>query len=267
MHLTNQITSIAIGSFDGMHIAHQVLIGQVEAVVIIERNGGYLTPGHKRAFYTDRECYFYHFDKINFLTPETFVQRLKSDFPSLKKIVVGYDFHFGKSKAGNAQKLKELFDGEVCIIEEVSIQRIAIHSRKIKEYLKEGSVQMAALLLGRPYRIEGKVIRGQGLGKKALVPTLNLHVDHYQLPKEGVYATRTKIKQTWYKSVTFLGHRISVDGSYAIETHILNEDLEETEGVAAVEFLEFLRDNKKFESLEALKVQINQDILQAENIK
>ena len=68
--------------------------------------------------------------------------------------------------------------------------------------------------------------------------------------------------------VSFLGHRISVDGAYAIETHILNEDLEETEGVVVtVEFLEFLRENKKFENLEALKVQIGQDILQAGNIK
>ncbi|MCD6653590.1 MAG: bifunctional riboflavin kinase/FAD synthetase [Sulfurovum sp.] len=267
MHLTNQITSIAIGSFDGMHIAHQVLIGQVQAIVIIERNGGYLTPGYKRTLYTDRECHFYHFEKINALTPEAFVQRLKADFPSLKKIVVGYDFHFGKSKAGNAQRLKEMFDGEVCIIEEVSTQGIAVHSRNIKSYLKEGSVDMANLLLGRLYQIEGKIIQGQGLGRKALVPTLNLRIDHYQLPKEGVYATRTKIKQKWYQSVSFLGHRISTDGSYAVEIHILNEDFGAIEGTLLVEFLAFLRVNKKFENLDALKIQIDNDIKQAGNVE
>ncbi|MDQ1326073.1 MAG: riboflavin kinase / adenylyltransferase [Campylobacterota bacterium] len=266
MHLTNQITSIAIGSFDGMHIAHQVLIKQVQAIVIIERNGGYLTPGHKRTLYAGKECHFYHFEKISSLAPEAFVQRLKSDFPSLKKIVVGYDFHFGKSKAGNAQRLKELFDGEVYIVEEVSTQGVAVHSRSIKTYLKEGSMEMANLLLGRVYQIEGKIIHGQGLGKKALVPTLNLYIDHYQLPKEGVYATRTKIKQKWHQSVSFVGHRISIDGSYAVETHILNENLGEIEGTVLVEFLAFLRENKKFESLDALKTQIDKDIKQAGNV-
>ena len=81
MSYKNSITSIAIGSFDGIHLAHQQLIDKVDALVIIERNGGYLTPGYKRSLYTDKECYFYHFEKVRDLSPEAFVAKLNTDFP------------------------------------------------------------------------------------------------------------------------------------------------------------------------------------------
>ena len=256
----NNIKSIAIGSFDGIHIAHQTLIDKVDALVIIERDGGYLTPGHKRSFFTDKVCCFYHFDVIKALTPEAFVSKLQEDFPTLETIVVGYDFHFGKDKAGNALMLAELCDKEIIIVDEVSHDGIAIHSRTIKEYLKLGDIKMANALLGRTYHIEGEVVQGQGLGKKELVPTLNLAVKGYQLPLEGVYATRTKIGDEWYPSVSFLGHRVSTDGSFAVETHILDGDIGMIKGNLALAFIDFIRPNQKFESLEALKTQINTDI-------
>ncbi len=260
MQLKNTIKSIAIGSFDGIHIAHRTLIDQADAIVIIERNGGYLTPGYKRSFYTSKICCFYHFDKVKSLTPKVFVKKLKEDFPHLEKIIVGYDFAFGKEKAGNAEHLDELFDGEVCIIKEVSIEGIPVHSRTIKAYLREGKVEMANKLLGRRYTIDGNVIAGQGLGKKELVPTLNLHVDHYQLPLEGVYATRTKIGEEWLNSVSFLGHRVTTDGSYAVETHVIDKDIGEVNGTVMIEFVAFIRENQKFNGLDGLKKQIQDDI-------
>ena len=260
MQLKNTIQSIAIGSFDGIHIAHQTLIDQADAIVIIERNGGYLTPGYKRSFYTSKICCFYHFDKVKSLTPKVFVKKLKEDFPHLEKIIVGYDFAFGKEKAGNAEHLDELFDGEVCIIKEVSIEGIPVHSRTIKAYLREGKIEMANKLLGRRYTIDGEVIAGQGLGKQELVPTLNLHVDHYQLPLEGVYATRTKIGNEWLDSVSFLGHRVTTDGSYAVETHIIDKDIGEVNGEVMIEFVAFIRGNQKFDGLDGLKKQIQDDI-------
>jgi len=78
----NQIKSIAIGSFDGIHTGHRTLIDKADALVIIERNGGYLTPGYKRSLFTSKICCFYHFDKIKSLTPEEFIHRLEADFPS-----------------------------------------------------------------------------------------------------------------------------------------------------------------------------------------
>ena len=266
MAYKNQIKSIAIGSFDGIHIAHQKLIEQAEAIVIIERNGGYLTPGYKRSFYTSKVCCFYHFDKIKSLSPEAFVVKLKEDFPLLEKIIVGYDFAFGKAKMGDAAHLDALFDAEVCIVKEVSVEGVSVHSRTIKNYLLEGNIVMANTLLGRKYCIDGEVIKGQGLGKKELVPTLNLKVENYQLPLEGVYATRSKVEGTWLESISFLGHRVSTDGSFAIETYILDKDIGKVEGTVWLEFISFMRHNQKFDGLEALKVQIENDIEQAREI-
>ncbi len=260
MKISNTVKSIAIGSFDGMHVAHQKVIESVEAIVIIERNSGYLTPGYKRSLYTDKMCCFYFFDVIKTLSPEDFVAKLKYDFPELERIVVGYDFAFGKNKAGTAKTLKKFFDKEVVVVREISLDGISVHSRTIKAYLREGNIEMANRLLGRYYTIDGRVITGQGLGKQALVPTINLYVDHYQLPLEGVYATRSKINGRWYDSVSFLGHRVSTDGSYAVETHIIGEILEDVDEVVTLEFRAFLRKNKKFDTLEMLKVQIEADI-------
>jgi riboflavin kinase/FMN adenylyltransferase len=263
---TNSIKSIAIGSFDGIHIAHKALIDQVDALVIIERNGGYLTPGYKRANFTTKVCCFYHFDVIKGLTPEAFVEKLKQDFPALESIVVGYDFAFGKNKAGNAQILRDLCDKEVIVVEEVSIEGISVHSRTIKAYLAGGNIAMANTLLGRRYVIDGDIIKGQGIGKNELVATINLNVQGYQLPKEGVYATRTLVEGTWMNSVSFLGHRVSTDGNYAVETHILGEELGAITGTAQLEFVSFIRFNQKFESLEELKVQIKNDIFTAKKV-
>lgn len=263
MELTNQTKVITIGSFDGMHIAHQALIDQADTVVIIERNGGYLTPGYKRSFFTNKICCFYHFDVIKLLTPEAFVQKLKDDFPRLEKIIVGYDFTFGKVKAGDTNTLKALFDGEVCIVDEVIVEGISVHSRTIKGYLKEGNIEMANSLLGREYSVEGEVIKGQGLGKKELFPTLNLQIEGYELPLEGVYATRTLINGKWYSSVSFLGHRVTTDNTYAVETHILDEDLVEIKGKVCLGFVAFLRKNQKFDSLNTLRNQIEKDIMKA----
>ena len=266
MTLTNQIKSIAIGSFDGVHLGHQALVTQADAIVIIERNGGYLTPGYKRSCYTDKICCFYHFDKIKGLTPEAFVARMLADFPMLEKMIVGYDFHFGQGKRGNAALLKELFVGEVTIVDQVCFEGIPVHSRTIKEYLREGRVKMANALLGRRYEIEGEVIRGQGIGKTSFVPTLNLTVDHYQLPLEGVYATQTKLGDTWHDSVSFIGNRVSTDGNFAVETHVLDQKIDEVHSIVSLVFVDLIRVNKRFDSFEALKMQIEEDIQKAKEL-
>ena len=202
MKLLNQITSIAIGSFDGLHRGHQALISQVEAIVIIERNGGYLTPGHKRSFYTDRICCFYHFDKIKGLSPEGFVAKLLGDFPHLEKIVVGYDFHFGKNKGGNGELLKTLFKGEVKIVEQVTHESVPVHSRMIKQFLKEGDLKMANALLDREFEIEGEVINGQGLGSKKLAKKhlkeifrLNPNFSLENMRKQNPYRNPNQLEQ------------------------------------------------------------------------
>jgi len=262
----NTIKSITIGSFDGLHLAHQQLISQAEMIVAIERNSGYLTPGYKRSLYTDTPIIFYHFDKIRRLDPAAFVAKLQEDFPQLRQIIIGYDFHFGRDKRGNAALLQTLFEGEVKIVEEITLDGIPIHSKTIKALLREGNIHSANALLGRAYRIDGEIISGQGLGATNLVPTLNIQTHPYQLPLEGVYATRTQIRGAWLPSVSFVGHRVSTDGSFAVETHIIGEDVGTLDGTVWVEFVSFIRPNQKFDSLPALKQQIEKDIQTAQKV-
>jgi len=260
------IRSITIGSFDGLHLGHQALISQAEMIVAIERNSGYLTPGYKRSLYTDKPITLYHFEKIKSLTPEAFVTKLHHDFPQLEQIIVGYDFHFGRDKSGDAAYMQQIAKTEVVIVEEVALEGIPVHSRTIRALLGEGDICLANRLLGRAYRIDGQVIHGQGLGSKALVPTLNLHIDHYQLPLEGVYATRTEIDGVWLPSVSFIGHRVSTDGRFAIETHILDHHINTQQQRVWITFEGFIRENRRFDSLQALKVQIREDIHWAREI-
>ena len=266
MKLNNNIKSIAIGSFDGIHLGHQALIKLAEAVVIIERNRSVMTTGYRRVEYINRPCFFYHLDKIKSLSAKEFIQRISEDFPQLESIVVGYDFGFGYKKEGDTNLLKKLFYGEVIVVKEVKYKNISIHSRSIKEFIKNGEIRLANELLNRNYKITGEVIRGQGLGKKELVPTLNLNVLNHLLPKEGVYATKTLIDDTWLPSVSFFGHRVTTDGSFAVETHILDKDIGVVRGNIELKFLAFIRENQKFKGLDALKVAIKEDIEKAKEL-
>jgi len=259
----NIVTSIAIGGFDGMHIAHQELFKNLDdngAIVSIETGYANLTPKRYRQEYSIYPIYYYNLESIKHLEGNEFIKLLKEEFPNLKKIVVGFDFCFGKDRKYCIEKLKELFEGEVVVINEVKLENIAVHSRIIREYLKAGNIQIANKLLGKEYKIYGHQIKGQGLGTKSFVPTINLKVEEFLLPKEGVYITKTILDLKEYNSITFLGHRFTTDGSYAVETHILDENIEEKDYTTQIKFYKKIRDNQKFDSFEELKKQIFKDI-------
>ena len=264
--LNNSVSSIAIGSFDGIHTAHRELISLSDEIVVIERGYGRLTPGYKRCLYCDKPCAFYMFDKIKDLEAEDFVKILLSAYPKLKKIVVGYDFRFGKSRSGTPDTIRSIFNGEVVVIDEVTVNGISVHSRTIAQMLREGDIKNANLLLGREYSIQGVHISGQGLGSRELVPTINISVEDYILPKDGVYITRTKISDKTFKSVSFLGHRKSTDGSFAIETHLIDCKIDIADGEKIdIEFIDFIRENIHFDSLDGLRERIYKDISEAEH--
>ena len=264
----NSITSIAIGGFDGMHIAHQELFKNLDdngAIVSIESGYANLTPKKYRQEYSIYPIYYYNLTDIKHLEGCEFIKLLKEEFPKLKKIVVGFDFCFGKDRKYCIEKLKEFFDGSVIVIEEIKLDDIGVHSRIIREYIKSGDIKMANKLLGKEYKIYGKQIKGQGLGAKSFVPTINLKVDEFLLPNEGVYITKTTLDDKEFNSITFLGHRVTTDGSYAVETHILNQDIENKDYTIQVKFCDKLRENKKFNSFDELKGQILEDINLANN--
>ncbi len=261
------IDTLAIGCFDGIHMGHQQLIrrlGKHGALFVVDKDQANLTPGAKRALYAGHPCMFYHFVKLKDLSGEEFVALLMKEFPKLKKIVVGYDFRFGHNRACSAYDLKDFFAGEVDVVEAFKYHGIAVHSSMIRDYLQAGEIKKANHFLGREYSITGNVIKGQGLGKTKIVPTLNLHVTDYLLPKEGVYVTRSKIGHTLYDSVSFIGKRLSTDDAFSVETHILGNFIEEHTEKVELFFVDFLRDNRQFKTLEALKEQIEHDSILAQ---
>jgi len=271
---TEKIDSIAIGGFDGMHVAHQYLfdeLGENGAIMAIETGYADLTPGEHRQEHTHYPFIYYDLDDIKSLSGEEFVAKLKSDFPRLKKIVVGFDFHFGHKRSCTSSDLQELFlkenkDGEVKIIDEVKVEGEAVHSHKIRTLLEKGKLEQANLYLGYNYQLKGRVVPGQGVGKERLVPTLNIEVRGYRLPKEGVYATLTRLDDDHlYPSVSFIGQRTITDGSFAIETHILDNDITSSKK-ADISFLHFIRKNRPFDSFEVLKAQIDEDIQEAKKV-
>lgn len=263
----SKVDSIAIGGFDGMHIGHQQLfdhLGQRGTIVVIETGYANLTPGVEREHYSHYPIVYYSLDDIRHLEGEEFVAMLRERFPHLRKIVVGYDFHFGKNRRYSHASLGELFSGEVKVVDQVCIDNDSVHSHKIRTKIQIGDISGANRFLGHNYTIKGSVVKGQGIGKTDLVPTINLECSGFLLPYEGVYAAVTRIdgEEHFHPSVVFVGHRVTTDGSYAVESHILDETIESCER-ASISFVKFLRKNEKFDSLDSLKRAIEKDIAAA----
>lgn len=262
----DEITSVAIGGFDGMHIAHQKLfelLDEKKALIVIETPYANLTPGNARKSYFDGLLDFYELENIKHLSGKQFVEILKSKYPKLSKIVVGYDFGFGANKSNDANDLKNIFDADVLIVDEIFQDGISVHSRVIRNFIKDGLIKDANALLGRNYEICGTHVIGQGLGSSKFLPTVNIEVEHYLLPNEGVYATKTKINGVWMNSVTFVGHRVSTDNKFSIETHILDTKIETIQNDIKIRFFDKIRKNQKYDDFEKLKNQILDDVKQA----
>lgn len=157
--------------------------------------------------------------------------------------------------------MKNIFDGVVVVIPEIKLNNFPVHSRYIREFLLNGDIEKANSFLGKEYKIFGKHIVGQGLGKKEFVATINLNVNEFLLPQSGVYITKTIVNDIEYNSVSFLGHRGSTDGKFAVETHILNqENIEIKDENVQIKFIRRIRENRKFDNFLELKNQILKDI-------
>ena len=243
-----------IGGFDGMHLAHRELIKRSDNYLVIEKTST-LTPFFSRLEYSSKMLDLLKLDDIRHLSKDEFIEKLKNY--GIRKIVVGYDFRFGKNRSGGIDDLKKAFKVEV--IDEIKIQNIGVHSNIIRKFIKNNQIKKANQFLGHNYKIKGFQIKGQGLGSKELVPTINIQpLYNYTLPN-GVFLTKTNN----YPSLTFIGSR-STDGNFSIETHIISSEFQvPSSKLIKIEFLEFLRENRKFNNLKELKKQIEKDIKMA----
>lgn len=222
----DDVRAVAIGNFDGMHIGHQKLfehLGEHGAIIVILAGGGAkLTPFASRGAYTQKKLFYCELSKIKNLSGGEFIELLGQNFINLQKIVVGEDFRFGRDRAWDVEFLRCEFRGQTCVVGELKVGS-GVHSSRIKELLSRGRCEAAAELLGRDYELCGRIVRGQGRGAREFVATLNLEPGRFFIPKSGVYATVTSVRGARYKSVSFVGERLSTDGAFALETHILED--------------------------------------------
>jgi riboflavin kinase/FMN adenylyltransferase len=287
-------SAIALGNFDGIHSGHRrviepVLTAREQAVLRLYATVVSFSP-HPREFFSGQplallspleervglleqmgidQLVVLPFDEeLANLSPAEFVQKIIVEQLQAKHISVGQDFRFGHRRSGTADLLEELAGEQGIEVTQVSLQicdQQRISSSGIRQALGEGNVQQAAQFLGRSYRLIGKVVKGQQLGRTIGFPTANLQVPPNKLiPAQGVYGVRVSGKELNQGdpllAVMNIGNRPTVAGQeQTIEVHILDWEGDLYGQELTVELLEFIRSERKFGSLDALKAQIVED--------
>lgn len=209
-------------------------------------------------------------DEFSKISGEEFVKNILVDRIGVKKVVIGYDFSFGKNKSGNIELLQSmgiLYGFQVFVIEPQKDGDRIISSTRIRGLIKEGLIKEANEFLGRPYTIKGVVIRGRKIGKLIGFPTANLLVNNYLIPSRGVYAAYAFIEGIRFRAVVSIGPAPTfhiTDKSF--EVHLLDFDGDVYGKEIIVELRERLRGIQKFKDVEDLKLQINNDIERARRI-
>ncbi len=290
---------VSVGNFDGVHRAHRHVIDEIvrrakadeakSVVVTFEPHPvRILRPDHIFKLLTplpeklrlleatgiDAVLLLPFSRDLSLMTPHEFAHDILKKRLHAREIHEGYNFHFGHKAAGNIQVLRDLgreMGFEVHDYPEMRLRGESVSSSHIRKLLSEGRVSRARHLLARPFSILSTPGRGRGYGSKYTVPTINLARYEELVPKDGVYITRTRVgsgeSEECFDSVTNIGNRPTFGSdSFAIESHLLNFHPLELSGETEVElyFLDRLRDEIKFPSVEALKEQIGRDVAKAQ---
>ncbi len=285
-----QETSVTIGNFDGVHIAHQKLINDsinfakrsnlVSVVLTFKPHTAHLFDkfGSPHLIMTYEE----KIEEIARLGVDIIIeQRFDREFATMsvseflsgylgnigaRAIFVGYDFSFSRDKRANQDDLREYGRDKgvfISIMEPQLYNGNKISSTKIRNLLLEGNIELANKLLGRRYYITGNVVRGKMLGKSIGVGTANIPIIDRLIPREGVYLTVTEIDGNRFRSISNVG-KTSKEGEITVlETHILDFDENLYDKKIKVEFLMFLRPEIRFQSLNDLQQKIRDDIKKA----
>src|SRR5271163_799996 len=287
-------TFVSVGNFDGVHRAHRHVIDEIvrraklanaHSVIVTfephptrilrpEHNFKLLTPLPEKlrlleATGVDAVLLLPFSRDLSLMSPHEFAHDILKKSLHAHEVHEGYNFHFGHKAAGTIQVLRELgqeMGFKVHDYPEMRLRGEPVSSSHIRKLLSEGRVSRARHLLARPFSILSTAGRGRGYGSKYTVPTINLARYEELAPKDGVYVTRTRVAEECFDSVTNVGNRPTFGAdSFAVETHLLNfhpiELTPETE--VEIHFLQRLRDEIKFPSVEALREQIAKDVKKA----
>jgi riboflavin kinase / FMN adenylyltransferase len=287
-------TLVSVGNFDGVHRAHAHVLREIVARArqsgakavavtfephparILRPESGLklLTPTPEKLRLLedtgiDAVLLLPFGRDLSLMTPRQFAERILKKKLHAREVYEGYNFRFGHKAAGDMSLLSELgreMGFEVKVYPEMTLRGEHVSSSQIRKLLREGRVSRARHLLARPFCILSTPGRGRGYGSKYTVPTINLARYEELVPNDGVYITCTRVGAEQFDSVTNVGNRPTFGvESFAVETHLLNfHPLELTpETEVEIYFLNRLRDEIKFPSVEALREQIAKDVKKA----
>ncbi|WP_396138358.1 bifunctional riboflavin kinase/FAD synthetase, partial [Flavobacterium sp.] len=283
-------TIITLGTFDGVHLGHQAILkklvnatenGTYESLVltfyphprmVLNQEGTMhlLNTIEEKTILLEKygidDLIIHPFDeKFSKLSAEAFVKSVLVDQLNIHKIIIGYDHRFGENRSANITDLIEFgkkYNFEVVQINAEEINEISISSTKIRTALLDGAIELANQYLGYDYFFSGKVIKGKQLGRTIGFPTANIVLlkTYKLIPKNGVYIVYSTLNNKRVYGMMNIGHNPTVgENNKTIEVHFfdINEDLYDK--IVTVSILKFIRSEEKFESIDALKMQLNKD--------
>ncbi|MBU0580195.1 MAG: bifunctional riboflavin kinase/FAD synthetase [Candidatus Margulisbacteria bacterium] len=266
---------IAMGVFDGVHLGHIKVIERAHKVLTFHphpNKGVHLltTVAERKELINNLEVVKFS-NKLGSLTPEEFVRDFLVKKYKPEVVCVGDDFAFGYNRSGNVETLKKLGEKhgfQIEVTPEVDIGGKPVRSSRIRILLGKGKVEEAAQLLGRDYKISGKVIHGRGIGKKLGFPTANIKTDKDKLiPKPGVYAGKIIVNNQLFPCAISIGEQSTFGGHHIeIEAYIFNFKHNIYRKKVTFFFEKFIRLQRKFKDKKALQKQIAQDIKKIKNL-
>jgi riboflavin kinase/FMN adenylyltransferase len=288
-------TVLTLGVFDGLHLGHQLImqtvvesaraIGAVPTVITFEPHPRAVlhpesAPPLLQTFDQKIEALgvlgieqtiVIHFDQaFAEIRARDFLIDVVVDRLHAKEVYLGRGFAFGHNREGNIGLLRQVSDRlgfRADEVPEVRLRGRRVSSSRIRELLHHGQVNLARRMLGRPYGVEGRVVRGAERGAGLGFPTANLQPQNRVIPRGGVYVTATLIDGQWRRSVTNIGTRPTLESAAqsSVETFVMNWSGDLYGDVVRTRFLYRLRDEKKFASVDELKSQIERDVARAES--
>jgi len=287
---TQQPTVLTIGTFDGVHLGHQKI---VERVVTTARQEGLLAtvftffPHPRMVVQHDKGLKLIHTleekkqllqqlgvdllvvqpfnEAFAQLSAEEFVSTILVQRLNVKKVIIGYDHRFGRNRTANIDDMRLFGKKYGFAVEEISVQEVdevSVSSTKIREALNKGDVTTAEHYLGTPYSLTGRVVHGLKLGRTLGYPTANIQVtEEYKLiPKDGVYAVYSYIDGRKVYGMMSIGKNPTIEGKGAsIEVYFFDFNGDLYDQKLTIEFVQYLREEQKFATIDLLKKQLQDD--------
>ena len=284
-------TGVGLGNFDGLHIGHMALINTLikEAKLNGLESVVYTFTKHpenilRKKLFTPlitteakkmellgetslETLYFDEFDEdFSRMPPEDFVKKVLVDRLKMKLAVAGFDYKFGYKGQGDVELLQSLgkkYNFRVIVIPPIKINKEIVSSTKIRNYIAAGNMDQVFHLLGRHYSITAEVVSGRRVGNTIGFPTANIHPENYLiLPQNGVYITKTLLRDQLYCSMTNIGFNPTFENltRLTVETHLMDFQGDIYGQRIEVFFLQKIRDEKKFNGIDELVEQIKKDM-------